>query len=330
MSHRHGDELSADACDFCAIIAGDDPNVREVYRNDHVVAFHPTDPATLGHVLLVPRRHVEHVWGLTSEEADHLSQAVLLLSDAVRTAVHPDGLNVIQSNGEAATQTVPHLHVHLVPRFVDDSMGDIWPVSTNFSEQKKDEVQAATQESVRKNPRFFKIPPTPEDRRKHLDLIQAVIARQAAASASAKSWLLPIITATFGFALTQESWQLGLIGAVVIALFAFLDVSYLYSEQKFRKLYAEVIRPGNQVPLYSLDPTEADLPAPQTATTSQKKARRPFLPPWPVWWSWSITPFYAALLAVSVVVMFAASGGKETEDVGQSDTVHVLVEWLSS
>ncbi|WP_143758392.1 HIT family protein [Corynebacterium efficiens] len=326
MFPRHGGELNADTCAFCTIIAGHDPDVREVYRNDHVVAFHPTEPATLGHTLVVPHRHVENVWDLAAEEANHLSQAVLLLSDAVRAAVHPEGLNIIQSNGEAATQTIPHLHVHLVPRFADDSMGDIWPVSTNFSEQKKDEVQSAIQRSVRTNPRFFDIPPNPEDRRKHLDLIQAVIARQSAASASAKSWLLPIITATFGFALTQESWQLGLIGAVVISLFAFLDVSYLHSEQMFRKLYAEVIRPGNQVPLYSLDPMHTNLPTTKEAATSQKKGRRPFLPPWPVWWSWSIAPFYTALLAVSLVVIFAASGSNEAEETGQSDTVHVLIE----
>lgn len=326
MSLRHGDELTSNTCDFCAIIAGDDPKVREIYRNDHVVAFQPTNPATLGHVLLVPRRHMENIWGLSSQEAEQLSQAALVLSDAIRAAVHPDGLNVIQSNGEVATQTIPHLHIHLVPRFVDDSMGDIWPVSTNFSEQAKDEVQSKIQESVQKNPKTFEIQPTPEDRRKHLDLIQTVIARQAMASASAKSWLLPIIAAIFGFALTQESWQLGLIGTILILLFAYLDANYLHSEQTFRKLYTEVIRPGNQVPLYSLDPTDADSLAPQLAKTFRNKDKKTFLPPWTVWRSWSIAPFYIALVIVSLVVAFVAVGDTATQP---ENTIHVLIETLN-
>lgn len=62
-------------------------------------------------------------------------------------------------------------------------------------------------------------PLAPEDRRKHLDYIQAVVTRQSAASSSAKGWLLPIVTATFGFALTQGSWPLTALGMVAV-LFA--------------------------------------------------------------------------------------------------------------
>ncbi|MGV7921493.1 HIT domain-containing protein, partial [Mycobacterium kansasii] len=77
---------------------------------------------------------MEDIWGLEPEESAELSTAVLRLSTALRSALLPEGLNVIQSNGEAATQTVPHLHVHLVPRRSGDAMGPIWPPETDYSE----------------------------------------------------------------------------------------------------------------------------------------------------------------------------------------------------
>ncbi|NLA55565.1 MAG: HIT domain-containing protein [Corynebacterium humireducens] len=67
--------MAGDACSFCLIVAGEDRKVREVYRTDHVVALQPIDPATLGHLLVIPRRHVANIWGLNPSEADHLAQA---------------------------------------------------------------------------------------------------------------------------------------------------------------------------------------------------------------------------------------------------------------
>ena len=57
--------------------------------------------------------------------------------------MRPDGLNVIQSNGAAATQTVMHLHIHVVPRWEDDEVGRIWPPETNYSEGEKDDAWEA-------------------------------------------------------------------------------------------------------------------------------------------------------------------------------------------
>ena len=106
-------------CPFCEIVDRSDPDVREVYRDANVVAFFPTDPAVLGHTLVIPRRHVPDIWSLRTEEAAQLSAAVLRHAEAIRAAVVPEGFNIIQSNGAAATQTVSHLHVHLVPKYRD-------------------------------------------------------------------------------------------------------------------------------------------------------------------------------------------------------------------
>ena len=99
---------------------------RVVYRDAHAVAFFPLRPAALGHTLVVPRRHMPDIWELPEQTAAHLSRTVLRVAAALRAAVTPDGLNIIQSNGAAATQTVPHLHAHLVPRWAADAMGPIW------------------------------------------------------------------------------------------------------------------------------------------------------------------------------------------------------------
>lgn len=134
-------------CDFCAIVANEEP-AREVLRNEHVVAFFPAEPATLGHTLIIPHEHIPDIWMLTQGVADRLTQSTLVVATAIREALEIDGLNIIQSNGETATQTVMHLHVHVVPRYSDDAMGQIWPIETNWSEAAKAETQRRVRAGV--------------------------------------------------------------------------------------------------------------------------------------------------------------------------------------
>lgn len=295
-------------CPFCEIVDRDDPDVREVYRDENVVAFFPTDPAVLGHTLVIPRRHVPDIWSLRTDEAAQLSAAVLRLAEAVRAAVVPEGLNVIQSNGAAATQTISHLHVHLVPRNEGDAMGPIWPQETDYSEDRKDDVLNRVKSAVSSlKPAEPEV--SPEDRRKHLDYIQAVVTRQSAASASAKGWLLPVVTAVFGFALTQHVWLLAMLGMFLIAVFSYVDASYLRSEKAYRALYNAVSRSQRMVPLFTLDPTDAHEPqcGDTRAAAKWKVLRDKYLPPREVWTSWSIAPFYSAMLLLGVGVAFTAA-----------------------
>ena len=126
-------------CAFCAVVARDEP-VLELLRTDNVVAFFPDEPATLGHTLVVPRAHIPDVWSLDEPTSRHLTVATLIVARAVRDALAPAGLNIIQSNGEAATQSVFHLHVHLVPRYTNDDMGPIWPDATDLTASQKQEA----------------------------------------------------------------------------------------------------------------------------------------------------------------------------------------------
>jgi histidine triad (HIT) family protein len=129
-----------DECPFCNIAAREDEDTREVYRDANTVAFFPLEPATLGHTLVIPRRHVTDVWGLHDDLVCCLAKTTLRVAHAIRRAMHPDGLNIIQSNGAAATQTVFHVHVHVVPRWEADAIGRIWPPETNYSEDAKDDA----------------------------------------------------------------------------------------------------------------------------------------------------------------------------------------------
>lgn len=124
--------------------------MREVYRDDRVVVFFPLEPATLGHTLVIPRQHVRDIWAIDRDIAMHLGWTTVKVAHAVRRAMRPDGLNIIQSNGEAATQTVMHLHVHVVPRWHDDEVGRIWPPETSYSETEKDEAWEAIRAECRR------------------------------------------------------------------------------------------------------------------------------------------------------------------------------------
>lgn len=114
------------ACVFCAIAAGTG-TARLVYEDAHTVAFFPLEPAVRGHTLVVPRAHSADLWAMDEEAAQHLFRTVLLVGNALRAVLRPDGMNVINSAGAAATQSVFHTHVHLVPRRPGDTMGPIWP-----------------------------------------------------------------------------------------------------------------------------------------------------------------------------------------------------------
>ena len=99
--------------------------------------------------MVIPRKHVKDIWQLDEVTAERLSITTLRIAAAIRQSLHPDGLNVIQSNGAAASQSVMHLHVHLVPRKTDDRIGRIWPPESDFSEAQKDSAWETLRESCR-------------------------------------------------------------------------------------------------------------------------------------------------------------------------------------
>jgi histidine triad (HIT) family protein len=129
-------------CPFCRIARGDDPSAEIVCERERWVAFFPREPATPGHTLVIPRVHVPDLWSADARLGTELMEAVIHVGHAVESAVNPEGMNLITSQGEAAEQSVFHLHLHVVPRWRDDEL-DIWPPKDQMQRQLKANVAAA-------------------------------------------------------------------------------------------------------------------------------------------------------------------------------------------
>jgi histidine triad (HIT) family protein len=114
-------------CPFCRIVSGEDAAARIVWEQPDWVAFFPDAPATVGHTLVVPRAHVAHYWALSDDQASMLAKASLRIGRAIEAALHPEGMNLITSRGHAAEQSIPHVHLHVLPRWIGDALDPIWP-----------------------------------------------------------------------------------------------------------------------------------------------------------------------------------------------------------
>lgn len=107
------------SCLFCSIVAGEVPS-RQVYADEHAVAFLDINPWHVGHTLVVPRRHVDDLLG-EPEALTEISPAISATTRLLVDRLAADGLNLLSSSGAAAGQEVFHLHVHLIPRFAHRS-----------------------------------------------------------------------------------------------------------------------------------------------------------------------------------------------------------------
>lgn len=101
-------------CIFCAIATGKAPAVI-IHEDADTLAFLDIRPASEGHCLVIPRRHADDVWSLSSEDAKAVAETVRQVAVRLRRVLMPDGLRVAQFNGAIAGQTVFHYHVHLIP-----------------------------------------------------------------------------------------------------------------------------------------------------------------------------------------------------------------------
>lgn len=110
---------------FSRIIAGEIP-CHKVYEDAHVFAFLDIGPLAEGHTLVVPKRDVARLEQLTPEEAGAVGRALPVIARAVLAATGAPAYNVLQNNGEAAGQEVPHVHFHIIPRAAGDGLGYRW------------------------------------------------------------------------------------------------------------------------------------------------------------------------------------------------------------
>ena len=130
--------MKNETCIFCKIAAGDIPSAT-IYEDEDFRVILDIEPASKGHALILPKEHYANLYELS----DELATKVLLVAKKVVAAMTEvlgcDGYNVLQNNGEAAGQTVFHFHMHLIPRYKDDSVNIKWQPGT-LSEELKAEI----------------------------------------------------------------------------------------------------------------------------------------------------------------------------------------------
>ena len=112
-------------CIFCKILKGDIPST-VVYEDELFKAILDVNPAARGHVIILTKKHVPNIFELPQEEALGIMSVAKKIACALQKAYSCDGVNILQNNGEAAGQTVFHLHVHVIPRFKGDTVNIGW------------------------------------------------------------------------------------------------------------------------------------------------------------------------------------------------------------
>ncbi len=129
------------SCLFCSIVAGDQP-AAIVHSDEHTVAFLDISPVFKGHVLLVPRTHVDTLPDLPAELVAPFFEKGQALCRAVVEAMDAQGTFVAMNN--VVSQSVPHLHLHVVPRRRKDGLrGFFWPRTKYESPEEMASVAAA-------------------------------------------------------------------------------------------------------------------------------------------------------------------------------------------
>ena len=107
---------------FAKILRGDIPSVK-VWEDDHVLAFMDVFPQSEGHVLVISKTSTARtVLEIAADDLARVTEAVRRTARAVDKALNPEGISLMQFNGDAGGQTVFHLHVHIVPRWADRPM----------------------------------------------------------------------------------------------------------------------------------------------------------------------------------------------------------------
>jgi len=131
-------------CIFCKILAGDLP-ATIVDEDERTIAFMDIAPATRGHALVIPRAHAADLLSVGAEDLQAVALAARRLAARAKERLGADGVNLLNSCGAAAWQTVFHFHIHVIPRYTDDPLRLPWiPAPGDPAE-----IAAAAQELAR-------------------------------------------------------------------------------------------------------------------------------------------------------------------------------------
>lgn len=123
-------------CIFCKIIAGEIPCI-SLWEDQETLAFMDINPANPGHALVIPKQHWQDVYTIPDEAIGAVAATARRIATAVRTALTPDGINLVQANGPGAAQSVFHFHMHVLPRYSGDELKLNWRLKLGDMDQLK-------------------------------------------------------------------------------------------------------------------------------------------------------------------------------------------------
>ena len=125
LRHNAQSQGGMQRCVFCSIAKGE-VRAKIVYDDAHFSAFLDINPANPGHILVIPKQHYEVLPQIPDELLGAYMKLLKILAAAVFEATQAQGVNIIQNNGVAAGQAVPHVHIHIIPRFENDGIKLNW------------------------------------------------------------------------------------------------------------------------------------------------------------------------------------------------------------
>lgn len=113
------------SCTFCKIINREIPS-RIVFEDEHTLVFMDIARDVDGHMCAIPKSHVKNILDCDTDTLNHLMAAVKTVSNHCVDNCGYDGVNLLNASDESAGQSVPHFHIHIIPRKIGDGI-DTWP-----------------------------------------------------------------------------------------------------------------------------------------------------------------------------------------------------------
>lgn len=112
-------------CIFCKIIAGEEPSFK-VFENNNTYVFMSNANDVDGHILVIPKKHYKNIFDCDTDVLNSIMETTKLICDHLKNDCDYDGVNILNASDESAGQSVPHFHLHLIPRKNGDGV-NTWP-----------------------------------------------------------------------------------------------------------------------------------------------------------------------------------------------------------
>lgn len=136
--------MKKEDCIFCKIANGEIPS-KTIYEDDAFRVILDLAPATRGHALILPKEHADNLYDLPEELAGSVMKLAKKITIRMKERLHADGFNLVQNNEESAGQTVPHFHLHLIPRYRGDNQQLGWKPG-QVSQEELEEIRRQIEE----------------------------------------------------------------------------------------------------------------------------------------------------------------------------------------